>query len=117
MKRRLEMLEEINEYSSIDSDGNRNKRTNSRLEELIQIKRDEEKEAKKNVSDQTKDVSLGNSLEEKVAPVKKRKRPVKAPAEKENLTKNDVGASEPVLETSKAEKIKEGKKRGWWSRA
>ena len=77
----------------------------------------EEKEAEQNVSDQTKDVSLGNSLEEKVTPVKKRKRPVKAPTDKENLTKNDDGATQPVLETSKPEKIKEDKKRGWWSRA
>jgi ribonuclease E len=77
----------------------------------------EEKEAEKNVFDQTEDASLDNSLEKKVAPVKKRKRPVKAPADKENLTNNDEGATQPVLETSKPEKPKEDKKRGWWSRA
>jgi ribonuclease E len=77
----------------------------------------EKKEAEKNVSDQTEDSSLDNSLQEKVAPVKKRKRPVKAPADKENLTNNDEGATQPVLETSKPEKPKEDKKRGWWSRA
>jgi ribonuclease E len=77
----------------------------------------EEKEADKNVSDQTEDAGLDNSLAEKVAPVKKRKRPVKEPADKENLTNNDGAATQLVLETSKPEKPKEDKKRGWWSRA
>jgi ribonuclease E len=80
-------------------------------------KTNDEKEAEKNVSDQAKDGSLANTSDDKVAPVKKRKRPVKTPADKENLTKDDEGSTQPVLETPKPEKAKEDKKRGWWSRA
>ena len=71
-----------------------------------------EKEAEKNVSDQTEDSSLDNSSEEKVAPVKKRKRPVKATADKENLTNNDEGATQPVLETSNLKNQKKTKRGG-----
>ena len=38
-------------------------------------------------------------------------------ADKKNVTKNDEGATQPVLEMSKPENPKEDKKRGWWSRA
>ena len=75
-----------------------------------------EKEAENKVSDQANETSLDNDTKEKISSPNVKEKSVKTPvAKKTNIKKGEV---EPQLEpeTSKSEKTKEAKKRGWWSR-
>ncbi|CAI8199767.1 Ribonuclease E [marine metagenome] len=75
-----------------------------------------EKEAENKVSDQANETSLDNDTKEKISSPDVKKKSVKTPVAKKATIKK--GEEEPQLEpeTSKSEKTKEAKKRGWWSR-
>ena len=75
-----------------------------------------EKEAENKVSDQANETSLDNDTKEKISSPDVKKKSVKTPVAKKATIKK--AEEEPQLEpeTSKSEKTKEAKKRGWWSR-
>ena len=75
-----------------------------------------EKEAENKVSDQANETSLDNDTKEKIPSPNVKEKSVKTPVAKKATIKK--GEEEPQLEpeTSKSEKTKEAKKRGWWSR-
>ena len=75
-----------------------------------------EKEAENKVSDQANETSLDNDTKEKIPSPNVKEKSVKTPVAKKATIKK--GEEDPQLEpeTSKSEKTKEAKKRGWWSR-
>ena len=75
-----------------------------------------EKEAENKVSDQANETSLDNDTKEKIPSPNVKEKSVKTPVAKKATIKKVEADTQLEPETSKSEKTKEAKKRGWWSR-
>ncbi len=75
-----------------------------------------EKEAENKVSDQANETSLDNDTKEKIPSPNVKEKSVKTPVAKKATIKKGEADTQLEPETSKSEKTKEAKKRGWWSR-